>query len=584
MGRRSAHAINLTGELHSMSTKPQAARANQAGEPTDQSGFAGSDSSFAPGLNTALLSEMLFVPQAPQPAAAPAEAAPSTALYGNFCSVAATVVTVTVSGSATATSTTSATTTTKTTTATTVPAWVNTLTNAAIKADMTAAIVGGSVTYAGLLKVLTDVDATLASTKLTASQFADLKTITANLNNGVSTSSYLSYLMQSLVNGNTANATWTGGAASAVTLGNLATGSTALQLSELIGKWFLGTDLPSSKVILGSTQFSVSYSNSTKPLFAAAGPSMSDINQGYLGDCYLLASLAEVAYKEQSTITSMFTTNGNGTYGVRFYVNGAARYVTVNSTLANGGSIFNNGGSDIWASLAEKAYAELQASGVVTGNSVNYGNSWTTIGNGGAPEMALEEITGASAITDFRAMGGSWGKVVYNSSFGVTSYTTGNSTASVLQTLIADLAAGDDLVLSSYTNAKDSTGKTTLVASHAMSIYGYDSATGMLQIRNPWGSAAGQYWQTTFEVSLATLLAAGDTITVDNVGDAKKVAAATTTTSSGLKLTSDVNDLASAASGFVQAISSLSDGGSATPSFSQPLASQPQNLAMPLAA
>ena len=59
---------------------------------------------------------------------------------------------------------------------------------------------------------------------------------------------------------------------------------------------------------------------------------------------------------------------------------------------------------------------------------------------------------------------------------------------------------------------------TTLVAGHAMSIYGFDTSTGMFQIRNPWGTAAGQTWDTTFEVSLSTLLAAGDKITVDSLG------------------------------------------------------------------
>ena len=75
-------------------------------------------------------------------------------------------------------------------------------------------------------------------------------------------------------------------------------------------------------------------------------------------------------------------------------------------------------------------------------------------------------------------------------------------------------------MLSSYTNAKDSGGRTTLVADHAMSITGYDSSTGMLEIRNPWGTALGQYWDTTFEVSLATLLSDGDTITADNLAGA----------------------------------------------------------------
>jgi len=87
-----------------------------------------------------------------------------------------------------------------------------------------------------------------------------------------------------------------------------------------------------------------------------------------------------------------------------------------------------------------------------------------------------------------------------------------------------DLAKGDDLVLSSNTNARDSSGKTTLVADHAMSIYGYDNGTGMLEIRNPWGTMAGQTWDTTFEVSLSTLLSDGDTITADNIGNAATAA------------------------------------------------------------
>jgi calpain family cysteine protease/hemolysin type calcium-binding protein len=401
------------------------------------------------------------------------------------------------------------------------PSWVNMLSTASIATDMAAADVGGTVTYAGLEKVFADLDATLTATHtdLTAAEFADLKAIAANLNNGMSTSTYLTDITQALVKGNASNRTWTGGTASSMELGNLAAGATATQLGELVGKWFLGTDLPSSSVLMSGSSFSVSYSTSFEPLFAATGPSMNDINQGYLGDCYLMSSLAEVACQNSGIISSMFTDNGNNTYGVKFYVDGTAEYVTVNASLADGGNIFNYGSGDIWASLAEKAYAQLQASDVVTGNSIDDGNSWSTIGNGGAPEMALEEITGASAITDFDASGSSWATVVYNSSFDVTSYTTGNTTASVLSLLEADFAQNHDVILSSSTNATDSSGKTTLVADHAMSIYGYDSATGMLEIRNPWGTEAGQTWDTTFEVNLSTLLADGDTITADNVGN-----------------------------------------------------------------
>ncbi len=399
------------------------------------------------------------------------------------------------------------------------PSWVSGLSNASIASDMASAInTSNQVTYSGLSTLLNDVKSTLSNATLSASQLADLQTIVANLGNGVTTSAYLTGIMNSLVNGDAMNATWTGGGASSTSLGNLAAGASQAQLSDLIGKWFQGTDLPSSSVSMDGN-FSVSYSTSSSPLFGASGPSWSDVNQGYLGDCYLLSSLAEVAYKNSSVISSMFTDNGNGTYGVRFYIDGAAEYVTVNSSLANGGSKFNHG-SDIWASLAEKAFAQLQAGGDYTGNGGAYSNSWTTIGNGGMPEYALAEITGATQITDYSASGSSWSTDVYNASQSITNWASGASTATVQSTLIADLNAGDDVILSSWTDAKDSSGKTTLVSSHAMSIYGYDSATGLFEVRNPWGGASGsnQSWLTTFEVSLSTLLAAGDTITVDNIG------------------------------------------------------------------
>ena len=408
-----------------------------------------------------------------------------------------------------------------------VPSWVSTLSTASIAADMAAADVGGTVTYGGLEKLVADLDATLTSTNtsLTTAELADLKTIAKNLNNGMTTSTYLTDVMNNLANGNPANATWTGGAAASTSLGNLAAGSSATQLAELNGKWLLGTDLPSSQVAMsGYSSFSVTYSASSNPLFGASGPSMNDVNQGYLGDCYFLSSVAEVAEQNSGIISSMFTSNGNNAYGVRFYVDGTADYVTVNTSLADGGGIFNHG-TDIWASLAEKGYAQLQAGGVDTGNYINDGNSWSTIGNGGAPAYALEAVTGASAITDFYTSGGSCAAVVFNSSLAETSYSSGISTAGLLGTLVSDLANGDDLVLSSYTNATDSSGRTTLVADHAMSIYGYDSTTGMLDIRNPWGTASGQSWDTTFEVSLSTVLSDGDVITADNIGTGTGLAA-----------------------------------------------------------
>ncbi|WP_158604713.1 putative Ig domain-containing protein [Aquitalea palustris] len=373
----------------------------------------------------------------------------------------------------------------------------------------------GTVTEAGLAKLVTDLSAELTSNKttLSSSQFNDLKTIVADLNVGETASAYNLYTLNALVNGNAANASWTGGNASSSSLGNLAAGSSATQLSNLDGKWLLGTDLPSSTVTVDGSTSKITYSTSTAALFGASGPAASDINQGKLGDCYFLSSIAEVASQNAGIIKNMITVNGNGSYGVAFHFHGSTEYVTVNNTLQTG----CNSGSNMWATLLEKAYAELQSINVTTGNSYT-GNSFTAIGNGGLPEYALESITGASQITDFSASGSSWLCRTYNASLSGTGSQSGVSTASVLSTLKADLAAGDDVVLSSNTWSYDAGGKVQLVAGHALSIYGIDAANGNLEIRNPWGTQTGQYWNTTFEVSLATLLAAGDTITVDNAG------------------------------------------------------------------
>ena len=402
---------------------------------------------------------------------------------------------------------------------TTTPSWIASITDTTLRADMAAADLNGVVNEAAMAKLFADLAAELTAghTTLSASQFADLKLIAADLNQGEVASPYLTYVVNALVNGSAANASWTGGAASAVALGNLAAGATATHLTELAGNWLLGTDLPSDVVAMsGSASFTVSFSANTSSLFASTGPSMNDVNQGYLGDCYLLSSLAEVAHQNSAAITSMITDNGNNTYGVRFYVNGVAEYVTVSNKLADGGHEFNTG-ANLWASLVEQAYAQLQAAGSVTGNSYS-GNSFSAIGNGGVPGYALAEITGASQITEFAASGGSWSKYTFNNGMAYQGGTSGNTTASLLATIVAALGAHDDVILSSNTNATDASGHQTLVAGHALSIYGVDSSNNMLEVRNPWGSEPGQYWDTTFEVSLATLLSAGDWITLDNAG------------------------------------------------------------------
>jgi Calpain family cysteine protease len=421
------------------------------------------------------------------------------------------------------------------------PSWISGLTDPALKADFTSFYDAGSITEAQLAKAFADLAAENAKSgsTLSASQFADLQSIAINISS-MGASSYLQFITNALVDGDPANATWTGGAAKSVPLGDLGVGSTPTQLSELVDKWFYGSDLPKDRVSLPPEKpFTIKYSTVDKPLFGSDGPTMSDIQQGALGDCYLLASLAEVAKQNPSAISSMITDNGNGTYGVRFYVDGESRYVTVNNQLADGGTDFNSATQHIWASVVETAFAEVQQQGLIDGDKgYDYGNSFSTIGNGGDPAFALEAITNATEITRFHATGSTWKEQVLDQSLSVTSETAHVSGASVASILAADLLVGDDVDLVSETGAKNATGLSTLIGDHVMSIYGYDASTGMLEIRNPWGAwAPGDEtkYDTFFQESLKTLLSDGDYIVADNVGSATSVAGASVVAASGLQ-------------------------------------------------
>ena len=137
-------------------------------------------------------------------------------------------------------------------------------------------------------------------------------------------------------------------------------------------------------------------------LFASGGPSYSDVQQGDVGDCWLMASLAEVAARDPQDIVNMFTAAGttveNGTtvslYNVRFFNSaGVAEYVTVDTELPSGGAYYDQAVNGVlWAALAEKAYAEANGAGIVT--TQNEGSDSYNALNSGDPSWALQAITG----------------------------------------------------------------------------------------------------------------------------------------------------------------------------------------------
>lgn len=94
-------------------------------------------------------------------------------------------------------------------------------------------------------------------------------------------------------------------------------------------------------------------------------PSVSDVNQGDLGDCWFLAALGAEVRQNPNFVAQHVHDNGNGTYTVTLYKDGKPVPVTVDGKLPyNGwdGTAFEHPstGSGNWVALYEKAFAQLK--------------------------------------------------------------------------------------------------------------------------------------------------------------------------------------------------------------------------------
>jgi hypothetical protein len=289
---------------------------------------------------------------------------------------------------------------------------------------------------------------------LDATDLGDLQTIVGDAAT-LDMPNYVQVLAGDVVNGNPANAEYQGHA-----LGNLAVGSSATQLDDLVDKWFLGTDHPLANGPGGTGSFGYQ-SYAGDPLFGPNGPTYTDAEQGDLGDCYLISSLGTIAKASPQAIGNMFIDNGDGTYTVRFFTtSGTPDYVTVDTMLptSSGNPVYEGlgAGNSLWLPLAEKAYAE-----------------WNETGN-----------EGRDGTNTYASIEGGWmadvdGQVL---GYGAQTFDLGGGEQ---QALIAALSNSADAVT---IGTNDSTmAGSSLVGDHAYMVLGYDSTSGLFQLYNPWG-------------------------------------------------------------------------------------------------
>ncbi|MCG6155128.1 C2 family cysteine protease [Rubinisphaera margarita] len=116
-----------------------------------------------------------------------------------------------------------------------------------------------------------------------------------------------------------------------------------------------------------------------RPLFSTSGPTVKDIDQGGLGDCYFLAGLGAIAIDSPTALKHNIVDFNDGTYGVRY---GNSFYRVDNRLAVDSGSstpAYAGLGAQgsMWVAVAEKAWAHYR-----TGQ-----NSYASIESGWSVEV-----------------------------------------------------------------------------------------------------------------------------------------------------------------------------------------------------
>lgn len=387
--------------------------------------------------------------------------------------------------------------------------WTDNLQNPTFKTAVNKAIADGILTYDEMLALIKS----LASGGVSASELSDLQSLYTNANvQKMFASSYVKEISYSLIYGDVANKSWWGGSktlSGVVALGNLGAQTTELVMNRLIDKWFLGGDLP-IPVAGGDTATgkastkAYNYATASGALFVN-GAAASDINQGSMGDCFLVAALGAIANAKQNLITDMFVSNPNGTYGVRYFSNSGDYFTTVNGqlivnangTVAGASNLTRSLTGEMWVSLAEKAYAQMNMQFDVNLKAANWKgeNSYQAIEYGWA--QTLKQVGNLNYVYY-----SSYLKSVSDSFSSGFNYST--NAQQYKQTIINALNSGEAGWIGSFGATTGSNGKREFVSGHAYMLLGYNAATGKFIIRNPWGGDGTGDYNPQFEAAIET--------------------------------------------------------------------------------
>jgi len=213
---------------------------------------------------------------------------------------------------------------------------------------------------------------------------------------------------------------------------------------------------------------------------AVVPPTHADVDQGDLGDCWLMAGAAAVAHQDAEYIQSRISKNAAGTFNVKL----GDKTEVVTATFPNAGYADATPGTQsdtLWAALVEKAYAQ-QAGG--------YGKL-----DGGNSGDAMAKLTGKPSTTT-----------------NITWFTTADS-------LYNTLKAGKDGDHPMTFDTKSSGAVDPLHDNHAYAVLDVYERDGQkyVKVYNPWGvnDGARDVSAMEHEMKIEDLLTSGVAVHVN---------------------------------------------------------------------
>ncbi|MFT5431474.1 MAG: hypothetical protein ACI9OJ_002170 [Myxococcota bacterium] len=192
-------------------------------------------------------------------------------------------------------------------------------------------------------------------------------------------------------------------------------------------------------------------------LFPNGTPTLSELRQGSMGDCYFLAALGSMIARNAQDVVDMVTRNvtRGAVTGYTVVWPGDLATVTVSSPTDSEIARFSTAGADgLWLPILEKAYAQARA-----GRTVNAG---TEIGDGGALSEGIDPLSANGTDSD---------------DLWATSLSTTRTK------LTAAFGPNRKIVTG---NLSDEDNDLHLPGGHAYSVIGWDGT--WMTLRNPWGS------------------------------------------------------------------------------------------------